>query len=62
MIIGSDDNMPAYDLDKQEDNEQDDNEQGVDYELLENLTLGTPKLDLKNHLLIISIYKGEGII
>ena len=54
--------MPAYDLDKQEDNEQDDNEQGVDYELLENLTLGTPKLDLNNHLLIISIYKGEGII
>lgn len=63
MVIGEDDNMPAYDLDKQDNDEGgDDEEQEIDYDLLENLTLGQPKLDLKNHLLIISVYKGDCIV
>jgi len=41
MVIGEDDNMPAYDLDKQDNDEGgDDEEQEIDYDLLENLTLG----------------------
>lgn len=40
MIIGENDDMPAYDLEKQDNNEAGDDEQEIDYDLLENLTLG----------------------